>query len=242
MGAVVLLFLLGFPAYVVLGALAEDDQTSSPDGAGDDESQRSRAFLKSIVEAANDKDVARLRDLACRMPGRNIKPAINHIGTTASWALTSSTLVSADQLDATVTISFRGAGTDEFHLLAVRDDGRWCWNDIVASQPSRPTPTPNPEVGKGVDFTKRMLQMLNDGDATGAKAHLCHDSTSQPDVDQAGRGHAELQIDAPEVVDTGDFIGADLKGTINGEPISAGRISGFIEEDGWCAYTIYVIP
>ncbi len=111
-----------------------------------------------------------------------------------------------------------------------------------ASHTSRPTPTSDPAVGKGVEFTEGVLEKLNDGDAAGAKRLLCPDSESQANVDEIARGTARLQIDRDEVGDTGDYVGIDLKGTLDGRPISEGWIAGFLEDDGWCVHTIFAIP
>jgi hypothetical protein len=242
LGGVVLVLALGYGGYAAL-ALVRDNGTAPAAQPGQDGANAGQAFLQAVVASANDKDVAVLRELACPEPGRNVQPAIDYVGTTEEWKLAGSRLVSNDKLDATVRISFRGAGTDEFHVIAVRDEGDWCWNDIVASTPSpRPSPTSDPQLGKGVDFTQGVLTKLNDGDAAGAKRLLCPDSSSQTDIDAVAKATVKLRIDNDAVEDTGDYVGIDLKGTFNGEPISSGRVAAFLEDGGWCVHTFYVIP
>jgi hypothetical protein len=50
-----------------------------------------------------------------------------------------------------------------------------------------------------------------------------------------------LRLDPSETVSQAEFIGADLIGTVGGKPISAGRISVFREDSGWCVYSLYVL-
>lgn len=240
LGATIQLITFGFGAYAVLGQFRGDDPTVP--AAGTSASGGDGAFLQNVIQSATDKDAAGMKALTCPEPGRNLQRAMDYVGTTDRWKVTGSKLVVKDKLDASVTISFKGAGTNEVHLIAIKDDGDWCWQDIVTSNSPRPTPTQQPGIGRGVDFTERVLETLNDGDAPRVKRLLCPDSTSQADVDEIVRGTAKLQIDPNEVGDTGDYIGIDLKGTLNGEPIAAGRISCFLEDHGWCVHTIYAIP
>jgi hypothetical protein len=119
----------------------------------------------------------------------------------------------------------------------------------VATDGADATPTAGIDRGRpGLPFVKQALKALKAGDAAGVADMLCPDS---PDINNpdpnAGPALADqrprLRLDPSEIVDQAGFVGADLLGKLDGEPIAAGRIAAFNEgPDGWCINNLWVIP
>jgi hypothetical protein len=82
------------------------------------------------------------------------------------------------------------------------------------------------------------LDKLNAGDGAGAAAMSCSDSTSQSDITEAAGQSPQLQMDPAGTTADSSYVGADLKGTLNGAD-ATGRTSAFLEDGNWCIYTFF---
>ena len=235
---------LGITGFVAPGFLrsdqanpaASDDSTSSKDDPD--------AVIQNLVKAANAKNATGMRSLACADAGPNVQTAITDIAKTDGAELADQTRVSGQKVRAVLDISVTGTARP-FEVTVVRSGDAWCWHDIAATNSSggstkgsTPQPTANPAEAK--KFVQQVLDKVNKGDAAGAKSLLCPDSRSQGDLDAMIGRKVKLQIDPSEqiITDSG-YVGADLKGTANGPPVSAARMSGFRQQNGWCVYTIF---
>ncbi|MEQ7007499.1 hypothetical protein ABN028_15085 [Actinopolymorpha sp. B17G11] len=107
--------------------------------------------------------------------------------------------------------------------------------------PSAGSDLPTPHDGaEGQALIRTFLDKTNAGDAAGAMRLLCADSDSQVELASAIQGKANLEINTVgQVLSKPDFAAADLKGTVNGEPVSVGRVSAFYQDGGWCVFTFY---
>jgi serine/threonine protein kinase len=91
---------------------------------------------------------------------------------------------------------------------------------------------------------EELLAAVGSGDAAAAESTLCDDSSSQSDISEAIAGHASLDIDRSTVnTGGGNDFSADLMGTLDAEPISAGYISVYSRTggEGWCVYMFYAM-
>jgi hypothetical protein len=201
------------------------------------------ALVVSLVSALNAKDMAGMRALACADAGPNVESAIIEVGTTTSAQLAGNPSVSGQKVSATVAVTV-ASGTRQFEITGARSGREWCWSDIAApggsqAQGEGGAEQPDSRLGQGRKFAEQVIDKLNKGDAGAVESMLCKDSTSQADLRDLGAKDVRLEIDNGEIEDQAQFVGADLKGTLDGEAISAGRISLFLDEPGWCVYTVY---
>ncbi len=241
MVAVVVLLVagFGFTALVAPGFLrtgdarpagtAAEDSTSTPAKSSGPE-----ALIQHLVRAANAKDVDGMSDLACSEVGPNVRSAIADIGTTDGAELAGSTSVSGNKVRATLAISING-GARQVDVTGIRSGNDWCWRDISAQA------APGPSPGEGKAFVKKVISNLNKGDTTALNGQLCEDSDSKGDVDSLAGRKANVEIDPSELVEHAEFLATDLKGTLDGDPVSAARISAFYQNGSWCAFTIFVL-
>jgi hypothetical protein len=214
-------------------------------GLAQSESSDPDALVVSLVSALNAKDMAGMRALACADAGPNVESAITEVGTTKSAQLAGNPSVSGQKVSATVAVTV-ASGTRQFEITGARSGREWCWSDIAAPGGSQApgegdggAEQPDSRLHQGRKFAEQVIDKLNKGDAGAVESMLCKDSTSQADLRDLGAKDVRLEIDNGEIEDQAQFVGADLKGTLDGEAISAGRISLFLDEPGWCVYTVY---
>ena len=254
--AIVVLLLggLGITGFVAPGFFLSDNKNNAGGGGGETSSPAPEngvdAFIDDLVKAADDKDSGALRELACGDAEQNVDDAISDINEISGAELKDTKEESADEVVATVDIAVNGDNAD-YDLTVVKDGKDWCWQNIESSggggglptAPSAPTDPTEPSTGggggEGEQFVQGFLDQVNGGDAAGAKSKLCSDSTSQGDIDDAVGGKASLQMDPAGMESQAEYIGVDLKGTLNGAPTSAARTSAFLEDGGWCIFTFY---
>jgi hypothetical protein len=246
---------LGITGFVAPGFFLSDDKKNAGDGGGGTdqttptkEDSGADAFIAQLVSATDSQDASTLQDLACSDAGPNVQSAIDDINDVDAAELKTTEEVSDTEVKAIVDVTTGGSNHGDYEASVVKDGGDWCWKDISQSGgggglptgPSEPTdPTGGGGDGEGQQFVQGFLDAVNGGDAAGAKGKLCPDSTSQTDIDDAVSGSASLQMDSSGIEDTGDYVGVDLTGTLNGSPTSAARTSAFLEDGGWCIFTFY---
>jgi hypothetical protein len=262
--AIVVLVLggLGITGFVAPGFFLSDKSDNAGGGGGTPTSAENGAaaddFIDELVKAADGKDSAALKDFACSDAESSVQEAIDDIDKISGATLKDTDEKSASKVVATLEITVDGDSAD-YETTVVKDGKDWCWSDIGVSgggtgdlptgSPSEPddTDTSAPPTGggssgsggEGETFVQGFLDAVNGGDAAGAKTKLCPDSTSQGDVDDAVKGKASLQMDTAGMESQDEYVGVDLKGTLNGAPTSAARTSAFLEDGGWCIFTFY---
>jgi hypothetical protein len=256
--AIVVLVLggLGITGFVAPGFFLSDDKNNAGGGGGGtsetsttQEESGADAFIDQLVEATDTQDASTLQDLACSDAEPNVQSAIDDINDVSAAELKDTEEVSDTEVTAIVDVTTTDNDHGDYEASVVKNGSDWCWQDINQSGgggTELPTPTDptDPTGGGGGDgegqaFVQEFLDTVNGGDAAGAKAKLCPDSTSQSDIDEAISGSASLQMDTSAIEDTGDYVGVDLTGTLNGSPTSAARTSAFLEAGGWCIFTFY---
>lgn len=254
--AIVVLLLggLGITGFVAPGFFLSDDKNnagggSTPTSTKDDGADK---FIDELVQAADAQDASALRDLACSDAKSDVNEAIDDIDQISAAKLKDTKEEGKDKVTATLDVTVDGDHAD-YELTVVKDGKDWCWDDIkgasgggdLPTEPSDPAdPSDDPPAtgggsGEGEQFVQDFLDQVNGGDAAGAKTKLCPDSTSQKDIDNAVQGKANLQMDPAKMESQSEYIGVDLKGTLNGAPTSAARTSAFVEGGGWCIFTFY---
>ena len=230
----------GFTALVTPGFLRTGGARQAGTAAGDSTSTPAKssgpeALIQHLVRAANAKDVDGMSELACSEVGPNVRSAIADIGTTDGAELAGSTSVSGNKVRATLAISING-GARQVDVTGIRNGNEWCWRDISAQGGGART---SPSEGKA--FVKKVISNLNKGDTTALNGQLCEDSNSKGDVDSLAGRKVNVEIDTSELMVRAEFVATDLKGTLDGDPVSAARISAFYLNGSWCAFTIFVL-
>jgi hypothetical protein len=260
--AIVVLLLggLGITGFVAPGFFLSDDKSNAggnTDGGTSSTNSGSGAdaFIDELVQATDAKDTDKLKDLACDDAESNVQSAIDDIDQISGAKLTDTKEVSDSEVTAILDVTVDGSASS-YDATVVKNGSDWCWNDIARSgggglptEDSSEPPT-EPSIpgggggggggsGEGQQFVQGFLDAVNGGDAAGAKSKLCSDSTSQGDIDDAVQGKASLQMDTSGIEAQDEYVGVDLKGTLNGAPTSAARTSAFLEDGGWCIFTFY---
>jgi hypothetical protein len=259
--AIVVLVLggLGITGFVAPGFFLSDDKNNAG-GGGSPSSTANKdsgldAFVDDLVKAADGKDKSALRDMTCADADSNVQSAIDDIDDIDGAELKDTKEEGADKAVATLDITVNGDNADYDATLA-KDGSDWCWQGIEAkgggslpTGPSEPSGSEEPSTGggggggggsgEGEQFVQDFLDQVNSGDAAGAKTKLCPDSSSQGDIEDAVQGKANLQMDTAGMESQEEYVGVDLKGTLNGAPTSAARTSAFLEDGGWCIFTFY---
>jgi hypothetical protein len=265
--AIVVLLLggLGVTGFVAPGFFLSDDKKNAggggtttsqqPEGAAADE------FIDELVKAADDKDASALKGMACDDAKSSVDSAIEDISEISGAKLSDTEEVSDSEVTAKLAITVDGDDGD-YDATVVKPDGSkdWCWDDIIPASggggglptgdPSSDPSTEAPPTGsggsgssgsdgEGEDFVQGFLDAVNGGDGAGAKGKLCSDSSSEGDIDDAITGKASLQMDTAGMESQSEYVGVDLKGTLNGAPTSAARTSAFVQDGGWCIFTFY---
>ncbi len=255
--AIVVLLLggIGITGFVAPGFFLSDDKKNAGGGGGETTSNDNGAdaFVDDLVKAADDKDSSALKDLACSDAESNVQSAIDDIDEISGAKLKDTKKVSDSQVTAVLDIEVNGDNAD-YDASVVKNGKDWCWNDITLSSGGGGLPTESTEPtatseepttgggssgGDGEQFVQGFLDLVNGGDAAAAKGKLCPDSTSQGDIDDAVKGKASLEMDTAGMESQAEYVGVDLKGTLNGAPTSAARTSAFLEDGGWCIFTFY---
>jgi hypothetical protein len=261
--AIVVLVLggLGITGFVAPGFFLSDKSDNAGGGGSPTSSENGAAaddFIDELVKAADDKDSSTLKDLACSDAESNVQQAIDDIDEISGATLKDTDEKSSSKVVAKLEIVVNSDSAD-YDATVVKDSKDWCWSDIAPSDggtgdlptgsPSEPsgTDTSSPPTGggssgsggEGETFVQGFLDAVNGGDAAGAKTKLCPDSTSQSDVEDAVKGKANLEMDTAGMESQDEYVGVDLKGTLNGAPTSAARTSAFLEDGGWCIFTFY---
>lgn len=265
--AIVVLLLggLGITGFVAPGFfLADDDKNTGSGGTKTSGSQTKSNgsgaddFIDTLVAAADDKDADALEELTCTGAEDSVASATKDIDEIDGASLKDTEEVSDEEVTAILSITVNGDDGD-FEASVIKDDGDWCWNDIstgssqttgddepTESTDDGPTSQAPPTGGgdggggdsDGEEFVQSFLDKLNAGDASGANALLCPDSTSQSDVTEVAGQSPSLEMDSSGTQADSSYVGADLTGTLDGEEAS-GRTSAFLEDPGWCIYTFY---
>jgi hypothetical protein len=135
-------------------------------------------------------------------------------------------------------------------------DAPTVWTPSTSSEQTTEQTVEDSLLGKGEPLVQDFLGKVNGGDAAGAKSLLCKERQSDKakreglglqstgeDVNDAISGQASVEMRSASVIDSSDYFSADLKGTFNGAPLDeySARISAFLEQDGWCVYTFFVL-
>ncbi len=252
--AIVVLVLggLGVTGFVAPGFFLSDDKKNA--GGGDPTTPAGNggadAFIDDLVKAADDKDATALRKLTCSDAESSVDGAIDDIDDISGAKLKDTRNEGDDKAVATLDITVDGDNAD-YDATVVKDGQDWCWKDIASSGggglPTGADPTGSDPTGGGGDsgegeqFVQGFLDQVNAGDAAGAKSELCPESSgSESFIDEAIQGKANVQMDPAGMESKPDFLGANLKGTLNGAPTIAGRTSAFLKDDGWCVFTFFV--
>lgn len=117
-------------------------------------------------------------------------------------------------------------------------------SDVGATDPTVEAPEEATEsAGDGTDgaaLIEDLVDAINAGDAQAANDLLCSSSSAETDVANAITGSAAIEVDDATLTTDPYYAGADLTGTLDGEPVRGGRTSAFNEPDGWCILTFYV--
>jgi hypothetical protein len=249
---------VGVTGFIAPGFFLSDDKgsntadtstkTSTKDDSGAD------AFIDKLVSTADDKDKSGLEDLQCSDATEAVKGATKDIDEISSAKLKDTREKSKTEVVATLDIVVDGKNGD-YDATVVKDGSTWCWKDIAAGSGDLSTDESStdestddtstssdapPATGDsdGEKFIQSFLDKLNAGDGAGAAAMSCSDSTSQSDITTAGTQSPQLQIDLKGTTADDTYVGADLKGTLNGKD-ATGRTSAFLENDAWCIYTFF---
>ncbi len=266
--AIVVLLLggLGITGFVAPGFFLSDDSKNDAgggSGGGGKTSEKkddgSKDFIDKLVAAADKQDADELEKLKCSGATETVDSAIEAIDNIDGAELGDVTEESDDEIQFTVTISYDGKSEDD--TITIKKDGSdWCWHDIEVGESSgggsgssedpsaeESVPeSPDPSAGgggatgdsDGEQFVQTFLDKLNSGDGAGAAAMSCSDSTSQSDITEAAGQKAQLEMDPAGTTADSSYVGADLKGTLNGASAS-GRTSAFLEDGEWCIYTFF---
>ncbi len=234
-------------------------------GGGEPTSEKkddgSKDFIDKLVGAADQQDASELKTLKCSGATETVDSAIEAIDNIDGAELGDVTEESDDEIQFTVTISYDGKSEDD--TITIKKDGSdWCWHDIEVGESSGgsgsdesatdgpvedPSATDAPPSGggggatgdtDGEQFVQTFLDKLNGGDGAGAAAMSCSDSTSQSSITEAAGQNAQLEMDPAGTTADSSYVGADLKGTLNGATAS-GRTSAFLEDGEWCIYTFF---
>lgn len=256
--AVVVLLLggLGITGFVAPGFFLSDDKADSAD-SGDktsdsgDKGAGADAFIKDLVAAADDQDKNTLREAACSDATKAVDGAITNIDETSGAKLKDTEENSDTEVVANLLITVDG-DEDEYDALVKKDGSDWCWSDIrpdsgsvdesESSDESTSEETSTAGGGggdsEGEAAIEDFLDKMNAGDASGAGAMVCSDSTYGSVITETAGQNPDLKVD-PSTVDVSDIsVSADLTGTLNGAD-AIGTMSVFIENDEWCVYTFF---
>jgi hypothetical protein len=240
--------------------LSDDDKGSNTAGTDtststkDDKGAGADDFIQKLVSAADDKDKSALEGYQCSDATDAVKGATKDIDEISSAKLKDTDEKSDSKVVATLSIDVDGSAGD-YDVTVVKDGGDWCWQDISAgsggldespdsssdtSTDSSTSADAPPATGDtdGEKFVQSFLDKLNSGDGAGAAALSCSDSTSQSDITEAATQSPKLQMDPSGTTADDTYVGADLKGTLNGQDAS-GRTSAFVENGNWCIYTFF---
>lgn len=247
---------VGITGFVAPGFFLSDDKgNNAADGGGTTSSQSSKdaadAFINKLVTAADAKDKSTLEKYQCSSATKNVKGATDDIDQVDSAKLKDTTEKSPTEVVATLTIVADGK-TGEYDATVKKTGGEWCWQDIKSGSGSldetsteetadnSSTDDLPPATGgtDGEKYVQSFLDKLNAGDGAGAAGMSCSDSTSQGDITTAAGQSPQLQMDPAGTTADSSYVGADLKGTLNGAP-ATGRTSAFLEDGQWCIYTFF---
>jgi hypothetical protein len=263
--AVVVLLLagLGITGFVAPGFfLSDDDKDSNTAGSADKSTEQSsdngdsgaQDFIDQLVAAADSQDSAELKGMACSDATKTVDSAIEAIDNIDGAELRNIKDESADEVTFVIAISFEGKIEDDTVTIK-KDGGDWCWHDIDAGtatggddddSPTTANDDPvDPSGGnaptgdsEGEQYVQSFLDKVNGGDGAGAAAMSCSDSTSQSSITEAASQGAKLEMDPAGTTADDSYVGADLKGTLGGDP-ATGRTSAFLEDGKWCIYTFF---
>jgi hypothetical protein len=250
---------VGITGFVAPGFFLSDDKsnagtdtkTSSSDSP-DDKSAGADDFIDQLVKAADARSESKLESYQCDDATDSVKGATKDIDEIDSAELKDTEEKSDTKVVATLSIVVNG-DDGEYEATVVKDGSDWCWQDITtggggtdstdtSSTDDEDTSTSDapPATGDsdGEKFVQSFLDKLNSGDGAGAAAMSCTDSTSQSDITTAGTQSPQLQMDPSGTTADDTYVGADLKGTLNGATAS-GRTSAFLEDGKWCIYTFF---
>ncbi|TDV39999.1 hypothetical protein [Actinophytocola oryzae] len=245
---------VGITGFVAPGFFLSDDKgdsnTAGPGTSDKEKSSGADAFINKLVAAADDKDRSTLEGYQCSNATESVKGATKDIDEIDSAELKDTREKSDDEVVATLNIVVDGDDGD-YDATVVKDGGDWCWKDITSgpadsgSSSTEETSSSAPAPGGGATgdsdgekFVQSFLDKLNAGDGAGAAALSCSDSTSQGDITQAATQSPKLEMDPAGTTADSSYVGADLKGTLNGATAS-GRTSAFVEDGKWCIYTFF---
>lgn len=252
---------VGVTGFIAPGFFLSDDKGGGGNAAGggtttsgkDDKGGGADDFIQKLVAAADDKNKTALEGYQCSDATESVKGATKDIDEISGAELKDTEKKSDTEVVATLSIVVDDSDGD-YEVTVVKDGGDWCWKDISAgsggggdssdapTDSSSPDSSPagQPPTGDtdGEKFVQSFLDKLNSGDGAGAAAMSCSDSTSQSDITEAATQSPQLQVDPEGTTVDDTYVGADLKGTLNGQDAS-GRTSAFVEDGKWCIYTFF---
>ena len=252
---------VGVTGFIAPGFFLSDDKGGGGNAAGggtttsgkDDKGGGADDFIQKLVAAADDKNKTALEGYQCSDATESVKGATKDIDEISGAELKDTEVKSDTEVVATLSIVVDDSDGD-YEVTVVKDGGDWCWKDISAgsggggdssdapTDSSSPDSSPagQPPTGDtdGEKFVQSFLDKLNSGDGAGAAAMSCSDSTSQSDITEAATQSPQLQVDPEGTTVDDTYVGADLKGTLNGQDAS-GRTSAFVEDGKWCIYTFF---
>jgi hypothetical protein len=249
---------VGVTGFVAPGFFLSDDKENTNAGGdkttGGDDAAGADGFVKKLVAAADDKDKSALQGMQCKDATSAVEGATNSIDEISGAELKDSKEVSDKEVTVTMTITVDGSA-DDYEATVVKDGAEWCWKDISggsggSSEESTDTSTPDTDTSApptgggntdaasapGIQFIGSFLEKVNGGDAAGAKAMLCSDSSDATTIDEVGPQSPQISINFNgEVVVEEGHVTADLTAVLNGEE-TTGWATAFEEDAGWCVY------
>jgi hypothetical protein len=146
---------------------------------------------------------------------------------------------------ATVQATFLVQGEETSLELPLRiEGGRWrvdalgIDSESTATEPAGSAPSA-PVVENGRALVDAFLAAVNGGDADAAAAMVCPNAGEgiPSGITDAVAGDASLEIDETTATESSVSFGADLTGTVNGQPVDFGRASALLDAGDWCILT-----
>lgn len=211
------------------------------------EADEPEKVAQSVVDALNAKDVNKINQFKC--------PNVSQDVTTINDGVSNARLgevktVSDNEATASITANYRGEQQTVNGTLNKSDD-KWCWNNFKAEESSKPRSpsssspsssssspsspgTSIDENPEAINTMQQVLDAINSGDSTSAQSMICEADKGiyNKKVTELVSGHANLTMTDPSGYD--DFGIADVKGTVDGNPVSDGSVGSSNDSGKWC--------
>ena len=226
-------------------------------------------LLEELVAGLDSQDPAALKKLKCTRVKSGVDNAIKDVSALKKAELVDSDEVTDDKVEATIEVT-TSSRTSEVEVTLVREDGDWCWQDIVRAkgEPStsgrptatsgRPTATVSPTADGGptaggkpvapeaLAAMRSFLDSVNAGDAATAAGLLCPGAINDAaDVEKLVGYKPSLEIDPKmDGRTTGeDSVQLYLKGTAKGQKLGGYSTNLWVTSyDGpWCVHAFRAV-